>query len=557
MTNQGAPYSQYGRGSGGYGPPRSNPHYQTYDGDMEANYRAEYERARQEQGFFGSLDDFIKSQRAAQQYQQDQQRQLEQQVNEYRQPAQFEGTDYMGYDHPAMKQMVTDNVDVGVTDEVGRLWNTVGNRLVSLQDVISSAVNASADGWQGEAAEAARNFMSSLGPWVGSAGASAQLMGSRVSAQQEAVERAQNAMPEPVDFDMGQALSMLMSNPNPFTLADTVSQIEQKFDEKQQAHEQAAQVMTTMSSSFQEAGSAMPAFAPPPSLDGTSSSSTSSSTSSVGTTGTGEYGVTNTGVGSTSSGNRSLGGSGVSSSGLAGVGSGVGTGTQGFSGGGGTGGGGRMGGIGNVGGGGSTGGYGDSGGAGGVGPVGPIGGGWGGGAGGGNNRGGGGFGGNNRGGGVGLPGGGRGGFGGPGGPGAGRLPGGVGGAGGVGGVGGSRLPGAGGGFGPGAAGAAGRGFGPGGAGFGPGGAGFGPGGSAAALGAQEGAGAGRGGFGPAGAGAAGARGAAGMAGAGGMGAGGRGGQGEEDKEHKAASYLIETEDIFGDGTRVAPPVIGA
>ncbi|WP_167980229.1 hypothetical protein [Lentzea indica] len=45
-------------------------------------------------------------------------------------------------------------------------------------------------------------------------------------------------------------------------------------------------------------------------------------------------------------------------------------------------------------------------------------------------------------------------------------------------------------------------------------------------------------------------------GAGGMGAGAGRGEGEEDKEHKSASYLQETEDIFGDGTMVAPPVIG-
>jgi hypothetical protein len=43
---------------------------------------------------------------------------------------------------------------------------------------------------------------------------------------------------------------------------------------------------------------------------------------------------------------------------------------------------------------------------------------------------------------------------------------------------------------------------------------------------------------------------------GGMGAGAGGRGGEEDKEHKAASYLVETEDVFGDGTMVAPPVIG-
>lgn len=40
-----------------------------------------------------------------------------------------------------------------------------------------------------------------------------------------------------------------------------------------------------------------------------------------------------------------------------------------------------------------------------------------------------------------------------------------------------------------------------------------------------------------------------------MGGSGRG-RGEEDTEHKRPSYLIETEDIWGDGRRVAPPVIG-
>lgn len=99
------------------------------------------------------------------------------------------------------------------------------------------------------------------------------------------------------------------------------------------------------------------------------------------------------------------------------------------------------------------------------------------------------------------------------------------------------------------------GFGPRGSGgaFGPGGSGgraggFGPGGSAG-IGADAHGAAGRGG-----AGATGARGAAGMPG-GPMGQG-AGARGEEDKERRRPEYLIETEDIFGDTTTVAPPVIG-
>jgi hypothetical protein len=38
--------------------------------------------------------------------------------------------------------------------------------------------------------------------------------------------------------------------------------------------------------------------------------------------------------------------------------------------------------------------------------------------------------------------------------------------------------------------------------------------------------------------------------------GAHGGKGEEDLEHKSASYLIETEDVFGDTALYAPPVIG-
>ncbi|MCP2166138.1 PPE domain-containing protein [Goodfellowiella coeruleoviolacea] len=57
--------------------------------------------------------------------------------------------------------------------------------------------------------------------------------------------------------------------------------------------------------------------------------------------------------------------------------------------------------------------------------------------------------------------------------------------------------------------------------------------------------------------AAGAAGRGGAAGAGAGAAGGRGNaNGEEDLEHKAADYLVETEDVFGDERLVAPPVIG-
>lgn len=91
----------------------------------------------------------------------------------------------------------------------------------------------------------------------------------------------------------------------------------------------------------------------------------------------------------------------------------------------------------------------------------------------------------------------------------------------------------------------------------------GPSGPGAGFGSGEArGGAGKGGFnafGPQDAAAARAAGA-GMRGAPGTGTGGFGpagaGRSEEDGEHRRPDYLVETEDVWGDGTRVAPPVIG-
>ncbi|MEV0677982.1 hypothetical protein AB0I60_15850 [Actinosynnema sp. NPDC050436] len=98
--------------------------------------------------------------------------------------------------------------------------------------------------------------------------------------------------------------------------------------------------------------------------------------------------------------------------------------------------------------------------------------------------------------------------------------------------------------------------GPGPGGFGPGG--FGPGGASGVAPGERGFGP-QSGFGPGGAGAAGRGGPGGMASMAGMGAMGAGagkGQGEDDVEHKSAPYLQGADDIFDDGTMVAPPVIG-
>ncbi|MBP2339614.1 hypothetical protein JOF41_005792 [Saccharothrix coeruleofusca] len=507
----------------------------TYAGQNEAELRAEYERERDANGPFGVLttfDDYIRYKQQSAQYHQQQEQNLEQVVESYRPPMSPAGSFYMGYDHKALKSMVTENMDPASANEQGEAWTKIGNTLVDLQNNLTKATETSKGAWQGQAAEAAQGYFTSVAAWSGNAAQAAQLTGNKLYSQRTAAETAKNSMPEPVEFSTADAYKMFFSEPNPFKWAETIDKIEQKFEEKQQAHERAAEVMTTMSTSFQEAGSTMPAFAPPPPMQGTGGSG-----ESVGT-GTGEISGRPTMPSSVGTGTGTGTGTGAD---LSSSGSGFGSGFTGGSGTGGTGGntnqswtpgtgGGGTGGTGGGGGGGGgTGGGGGYPGPGGwVPPVPP---------GPGQGRPG-----------PGTPTGRPPGLGGPGrgGPGGGGLPGG--GRGGLGGAGGGGLGGPGG-----MAAAGGRG------GFGPGGLGGAPGAGVLGDAGRSGAA----GFGPTGSGPAGGFGpaGAGRGGPGGMAAGGMGGapargQGDEDKEHKSASYLVETEDVFGDGTMVAPPVIG-
>ena len=414
---------------------------------------------------------------------------------------------YMAYDHKALDAMVKQNADPGAVGSTGDAWIEAGNAMARFQTGVIQAIGSSSSDWRGSAGDSARGFMASVGNWVGEAGKSAQLAGTQMNVQAQALSKAKNEMPAEVPYDRGEWIRKIFTSGDPWgTWQDAKAQ----YAAHQEAHQEAARVVATYDAGLAGA-STMPAFTAPPTMSGDGGGT---NPPGRGTTGIDNLGGTGTGTGGT------------------GTGSGVGT----IPGAGGTGTGPRPPGTG-------PGGPGSPGGPGGPGrPGGP----------GGTDPGGAG---------PGRPGG-------PGGPGGPGYPGGGPGDGGMGGfpIGGGPMGGFPGGSdyerGPGgrggSTGAGGRGFGPG------GGSGFGPG----SEGGKTGGVPGRGGLGPGGAGAlaaehaaGGGRGLAGGRGGGmggmPMGAGGRG-EGEEDGEHQRPSYLVEgdPESLFGTDEMTAPPVIG-
>lgn len=191
------------------------------------------------------------------------------------------GALYDNVDHPTLKAMVTEDVD---PDQVGTLasaWQAAGARLAQFQDDVTGAIHTSRGEWQGEAGDAARQFIGAVGHWIGDAGRGAQLAGTQAAKHSEALAAAKNAMPEPVPFDVNAANAELRQITDPVRLLNRYAEHQQAYEAQQAAQRQAAAVVTAYDSALAESGT-MPAFAPPPAMAGSPGSAPMPRTSSEG-----------------------------------------------------------------------------------------------------------------------------------------------------------------------------------------------------------------------------------------------------------------------------------
>jgi hypothetical protein len=403
-------------------------------------------------------------------------------------------SNYPGMSHDQLKQLVTQNVDPGAAYKAGDQWKDLSVQLRDAAITLDAAINGSQSHWEGVAADLARAHLAKVRDWSADTAQYFNATGTAMHDQVDAAAKAKTDMPDPVEFNPAKMLEQAASNP--IAMIALPVQMYTTYEASNDAKAKAVKVLQTRDASMQAASAAIPAFTPPPDIsDG---GQTSTQVASAGPVGAGGSVAAYHG---TAGGGGSYGGSGGYSPG---------------------GGGSYHPGASVPGGGGYT-------------PA-PVGG-----SGGGPTR---------------LagydPGPSGQGFNGPG---YNNVPGGGGPNGPYGpGQGGNPALGIAGGFGPGGGGSTG-----GGSGYrgGVGGSGS---TSSTSSSAKPGAGssAGAGTMGEEGAGARGGMGAAGSGGSAGMspGASGRGGKKEEDKEHKRPTFLVETDDVFGEGQMVAPTVIG-
>ncbi|GAA0615281.1 hypothetical protein GCM10010174_36290 [Kutzneria viridogrisea] len=179
-----------------------------------------------------------------------------------RTPVSMPGTNYASYEHEDLKAMVTENMDPTQVHHFGQVCNEVGVVLTDLHGELAKAVAASANYWQGEAADRARAAIMRLADSALENGHAAKYVSDKFAMQGEAAELAKNAMPEVVQYSNADALRELL-RADPFEIGSTVAAIEQRFTAKQNARLEAARVMSTMEASLGDSVRAMPLFRAP------------------------------------------------------------------------------------------------------------------------------------------------------------------------------------------------------------------------------------------------------------------------------------------------------
>jgi len=205
--------------------------------------------------------------------------------------------DYKGQPHDALKSYVNTNMDPAQVGELSTAYHQMSTIFNNFATTLGSAVSKSQGEWEGEAADSARNYFSSLQKWADGNAQNSTLASEVVYQQSTAASNAKNSMPDPIPFSWtDEAKSWATSAP--WDIVDNVQASIDKQKQSQEAHDQAAQVLTNYDQGLYSAASKQPVFAEPPKFDGGTATAPSQAAGNIGGVGSGVPSATG-GVGGT------------------------------------------------------------------------------------------------------------------------------------------------------------------------------------------------------------------------------------------------------------------
>ncbi|MGH3770909.1 MAG: hypothetical protein ACRDRW_05870 [Pseudonocardiaceae bacterium] len=152
--------------------------------------------------------------------------------------------------------------------ELGQLWTKMSSEILDFGAILQGAETSSRSIWIGQAGTAARVRLSELATWCQATAEKMQHMGGTVMRNQaEAVETAQRSMPAAVPYDPAAYQNRINSTNNPSEWLQIQGDAYAQAARHDAAYAEAVQVIETYIASLLSTNGMMPAFTPPPELD--------------------------------------------------------------------------------------------------------------------------------------------------------------------------------------------------------------------------------------------------------------------------------------------------
>lgn len=177
-----------------------------------------------------------------------------------------ESPNWAAMSHRELYDAVHRGNDPGQAYSLAQEWTDLATEMLSSSQLLAQRISGTEAGWQGPAADAARQATLRLATWSESAGQTAHQMGAKVANQAQIVEQARASMPEPVDFDYDRELARFapQAGGDLAGFQAMTQDLRARQVASQSAHQHAVDVMVAMEQQSRTVDATTPLFAPPP-----------------------------------------------------------------------------------------------------------------------------------------------------------------------------------------------------------------------------------------------------------------------------------------------------
>jgi hypothetical protein len=179
-----------------------------------------------------------------------------------------ERVEWMTWSHPELYKMVHEGIDLTGAMSVSATWARLGDELADMAVELSKLLFTTAQAWEGEAAELAKESVSALSEWSRETGIRATDVCGCVTVQVDNVTAARNDMPPPL-YPMLPTPQPQPSQVTAFTSGDFDTAKPLVVDpliystQERELHEQAARTMERFQANSRDVYATVPQFAPP------------------------------------------------------------------------------------------------------------------------------------------------------------------------------------------------------------------------------------------------------------------------------------------------------